>query len=94
MAMTTAITKAAEQSAAQEIAARLERLHKDFSMVADRMQRVIDRAYGSSPNDSSGPGQPRAVPSGEIGAIRERLDDLDGLASTHSALMSRIDGIV
>jgi hypothetical protein len=93
MAMPSTIAKS-EQSAVQEIATRLEGIHKDFSMIADRMQRVIDRAFGSSPEASGSTGQPRAVPSGEIGTVRDQIDRLDALASNHASLMSRIDGIV
>jgi hypothetical protein len=93
MAMPNSTAKP-EQSAVQEIAARLESIHKDFSMVADRMQRVIDRAFGSSPEASGSTGQPRAVPSGEIGTVRDQIDRLDALANSHASLMTRIDGIV
>ncbi len=82
-----------DQSAAQEITGRLAAIHEHLSSIVDRSQRVVDRAFGASPNKEAGV-QPRPVPSGELGVIRERLDDIYSLTSQQLVLLNRIDTIV
>lgn len=81
------------EAALQEFGSRLAKLLEDFSMNCDRLQRAIDRAYGPSPEAGS-VGQPRAVPSGAIGTVRDRLEDLSAVASAQSSLLNRLDTVV
>lgn len=88
-------TKPASANAVQEMSQRLSVLWEKFGSNAERLERVVDRAFGSSKGDgqTSG-GQPRSAPSGEIGAILERLDDLSALADRQAGTISKIDTII
>lgn len=81
-------------NAAQEILERLNSIHADMSMNVDRTQRVIDRAFGADAKGEGPSGQPRAVPSGEIGAIMQRIEDIVGLVVEQSNKISRLDKLV
>lgn len=93
MAMSEMKTAAPSEAALQEFSARLSKLLEEFGMNCDRLQRAIDRAYGPSP-ESGSTGQPRAVPSGSIGSVRDRLEDLAAVASAQSSLLNRLDTVV
>ena len=81
-------------NAVQEINQRLAALQESFGKNAERMDRIIDRAFGSAKQDGASGGNPRAVPNGEIGALMERLDDLGALADRQSDIIGRLDTIV
>jgi hypothetical protein len=87
-------TTAPEQPAAQEMGDRLGELLERMTRNTDRMQRVIDRAFGSTPEAASTKSQPREVPMGAIGVARDRIGDLHTIANQQSALLDQIDRIV
>lgn len=81
------------QSAADEIASRLSNIHDRFLLATDRMHRILDRAYGAAPEALSQK-NPREVPSGAIGSISARLDDIERIGETQIDLLGRLDKIV
>jgi hypothetical protein len=93
MAMLQSIEPKTTEAAMQEFIVRLAKLNEDMGITTDRLQRVIDRAFGPAPETASG-GQPRAVPSGAIGTIRDKLEDLAHLASAQYSLLNRLDTVV
>lgn len=94
MAMPSQLNQSnAEAAAIQEFGERLAKVREHMSMNNDRIERVLSRAFGDGPTAGIN-SNPRAVPSGEIGTVRERLDDLSALLDAQSALLNRVDTIV
>lgn len=82
-------------NAMQEINARLAKLFEAYGVNTDRMNRVVDRAFGAPKGENvGGNATPRAVPNGEIAAVMSAIDTLEALAKQQAEALSRIDGIV
>ena len=94
MAMPSQLNQSsAEAAAIQEFGERLVKLRECLSMNNDRIERVLSRAFGEGPTGPAG-SSPRAIPSGEVGTVRDRLDDLSSLLNAQSTLLNRVDTIV
>lgn len=86
--------KREEMAAIPEFGDRLAELNERLARNTDRMQRVVDRAFGSPPAQANSVGDPRVVPAGSVGVVKDRVSDLHTLASQQSALLDQIDRIV
>lgn len=93
MAMNSPSTQPKPANSVQEISSRLSEIQELFGSNAERMERIVTRAFGESAKGDE-KDQPRAVPNGEIGAVMERLGNLAALASHQKDIIARLDGIV
>lgn len=71
----TGANTGASSNALQALSARLEELTQHAANNAERLERVLARAFGAGP-DPENKSQPRAVSDGTVGELRERADDI------------------
>lgn len=80
-------------STIEELSKRLTEVRGSLSENSLRLQNLLDRAFGASP-EASPVGAPRAVPSGAMGGLSERIEDLETACASQRQIVNRLETLV
>lgn len=86
-------SKISTDNALENMRVRVVSMNEHASMIQDRLQRVLDRAFGGQPEKDS-PQNPRPVPNGSISAVNEQHEILSTRLDSITNLLNRVDSIV
>ena len=92
-AMTNAIKPPVERTALQEIAMKLCDLQGTCTLVSQRLQTIVDRAFGPTP-EKNPQGGPTPVPNGVLAEIAGRFEEIQRTLNEQTRLLDRINSIV
>jgi hypothetical protein len=73
-------------------AQRIEEATKQVAHLSDRLQRIVSRAFGESPQGKAD--GPRPVPQGSVGNLGLQIEQLLGSLNEMVPIINRIDVIV
>lgn len=81
------------QTAVDEIYAKMDSHHDHAVLIRDRINGVLVRAFGESPQTGTSAAKPRPVRSGQLGAIEDRQEDMSDLLTEICDMLHRLETI-
>ena len=81
-----------EPTFVEELSGRLEKAIAQATSIRSRVRTIADLAYG--PKDDEKESGPVSVPSGTLGAVRQKLDFLERLLGGTLSILPEIELIV
>lgn len=75
------------------VEARLESIHSLIQGSTGRLQAILDRAYGASLTEAGKNAGVRPMPSGMVGSINTRMDDMQDTLELQRSLIGRLESL-
>ncbi len=81
-----------DANASEALLSRLNGIRELLSNLIDREQRIVTRAFGPEPSAQVNGAEPE--PTGMLGLLAQRADQIEQLANAAHHVLSRIDTII